>query len=194
VSVLTGPEIQRVVERTKARNVDLGYKSIQLPAIDVDPWRPECAGPNSLDVHLGSTLLRYDLPHGRAINPSSPPKTTPLATVLHGGLEGWLLYPGVLYLGATEERAELHGVCAQLTGRSSLGRLGVDCHVSAGLIDDGFAGNITLEIRVIHPIILWPGMRFAQLVFEHVVGDRRPYRGRYYGDSGPVASRFGEGR
>ena len=135
--------------------------------------------------------------HPDAIDPAKPPETESIPACIYSGEgrpSGWLLVPGTLYLGATYERIELHGVCAQLTGRSSLGRLGVDCHVSAGLIDDGFAGNITLEIRVIHPIILWPGMRLAQLVFESIVGDRRPYRGRYYGDSGPVASRFGEGR
>ena len=189
MSVMTGPEIQRIVERTHAQLAH-SYTPPDLPMIDVDPWRPECCGPNSLDVHLGPTLLKYCMFDGY-MDPSKPPETEPVPLDQWGE---WDLYPGVLYLGATEERIECRGVCAQLTGRSSLGRLGVDCHVSAGLIDDGFAGNITLEIRVIHPIILWPGMRFAQLVFEPVVGGRRPYRGRYYGDSGPVASRFGEGR
>jgi dCTP deaminase len=190
VSVLTGPEIQRVVERTKARNVDLGHKSIQLPAIDVDPWRPECCGPNSLDVHLGSTLLRYDMIEG-VIDPRTPPATQVVPLDQWGE---WDLYPGTLYLGSTEERIECHGVVPWIDGRSSIGRLGVSVHVTAGRGDDGWAGRFTLEITVVHPTILRPGMRLAQVTFMTVEGDRRPYRGRYYGDSGPVASRFGEGR
>jgi dCTP deaminase len=198
VSVLTGPEIQRIVERTKADKADTRCKvaplSEAMPAIDVAPWRPECCGPNSLDVHLADTLLRYDLAHGRAIDPDNPPGTLPVATFSRGGRAGWLLYPGTLYLGATEERIECHGVVPWIDGRSSIGRLGVSVHVTAGRGDDGWAGRFTLEITVVHPTILWPGMRLAQVTFMTTVGDRRPYRGRYYGDSGPVASRFGEGR
>jgi dCTP deaminase len=198
VSVLTGPEIERVVAHTrrcKGDGIPIA-KLRSLPWIDVEPWRPEFAGPNSLDVHLADTLLRYDLPHGRAINPSSPPKTTPLATVLHGGLECWLLYPNTLYLGATEERIECHGVVPWIDGRSSIGRLGVSVHVTAGRGDDGWPGHgrppapFTLEITVVHPTILRPGMRVAQLTFMQTTGERRPYAGRYGDGAGPVPSRF----
>lgn len=193
MSVLTGPEIAYRVVQTrdyKARGFT-GDRAPMLPWIDVEPFNPEFAGPNSLDVTLGDTLLIYDMIASDVIDPDAPPGTLKLM-MPHSEHRrtGWLLKPGRLYLGATAERVELHGVAAMLTGRSSLGRLGVDCHVSAGLIDDGFAGNITLEIRVVHPIILRPGMRFAQLVFEPAQGERRPYRGRYQNDAGPVASRF----
>lgn len=197
MSILTGPEIEyriRLSRDSKAR----GYTAASarfLPWIDVEPWRPEMCGPNSLDVHLGDTLVRYEIGgvNPDVIDPANPPAVVDIPAAVYSGKDrprGWLLEPGVLYLGATAELVELHGVAAMLTGRSSLGRLGVDCHISAGLIDDGFAGNITLEIRVVHPIILRPGMRFAQLVFEPVQGERRPYRGRYQNDAGPVASRF----
>lgn len=190
--ILTGPEICRIVTATRDRkSLAAGGVSVgeSLPWIDVEPWNPECAGPNSLDVTLGPTLLAYDF--SGALDPEVPQKTFEVEPwPERDGRVSWMLHPGTLYLGATAERVELHGVAAMLTGRSSLGRLGVDCHVSAGLIDDGFAGNITLEIRVVHPVILRPGMRFAQLVFEPVRGVRSPYRGRYQGDSGPVASRF----
>ena len=149
----------------------------------------ETRGPNSLDVTLGDKVLIYDT--FGAIHPRNPPPTVEVEPWPDKdvGLT-WMLHPKTLYLAATAERVELHGVAAVLTGRSSLGRLGIDCHISAGLIDDGFAGNITLEIRVIHPVIVWPGMRFAQLVFEPVQGERAPYRGRYAGATGPEASKF----
>jgi dCTP deaminase len=179
VSVLTGPAIAAIVERTKL--LEGTSFNVPLPAIDIEPFDASLAGPNSYDVRLGDTLLMYDTVGTEPIDPDRPPPTR---------VKRRCDVPTCPCFGATAERVELHGVAAMLTGRSSLGRLGIDCHISAGLIDDGFAGNITLEIRVIHPVIVWPGMRFAQLVFSPVTGERNPYRGRYQNDAGPVASRF----
>lgn len=203
--ILTGPEIENRYRRTqvyKAAFIRPGGElngCPTLPWIDVDPWRPECVGPNSLDVHLGDTLICYplaDTARGAFLDPLKPPgEMVVLRPNGKGdGEGGWVLWPGRLYLGATAERIECHGVVPWIDGRSSLGRLGVSVHVTAGRGDDGWAGNLTLEITVVHPTILRPGMRLAQVTFMRTEGERRPYSGRYAGDAdGPVASRFGEG-
>jgi dCTP deaminase len=183
MSVLTGPEIEWR-QRPEGRSTNKW--------LSVEPWRPECVGPNSVDVHLGDELVTYCLggrePHW--IDPIAPPPTEK-CLFDHGlGRDAWYLVPGRVYLGCTVETVELTGFCAWVDGRSSFGRLGVSCHVTAGMIDDGFRGRITLEITVVHPTILWPGIRLAQLSFSPVVGQRRPYKGRYQDDAGPVASRF----
>lgn len=183
--ILSGPEIRRLVEMNQCV---AGTSFLPaMPVLDVTPWRPEYVGPNSLDVHLGPTLLAYAVDPAACIDPLNPPPTYPVPLDVPGG---WLLHPGRLYLGATQERVELHGLVAWVDGRSSMGRLGVQCHMTAGLIDDGFSGAITLEITVVHPTILRPGMRLAQLTFARVEGERQPYRGRYQSAAGPEASKY----
>jgi dCTP deaminase len=199
VSILTGPEIERVVTRTRADKA-AGKRPGCLPWIDVTPFDPAMCGPNSYDVRLGDTLLTYDLTHSPAIDPNKPPptKAKPLCDVRWCGCYGgWLLSPRRLYLGATAERIACHGVVPWIDGRSSVGRLGVSVHVTAGRGDDGWPGPgrepapFTLEITVVHPTILRPGMRLAQLTFMRVEGERRPYAGRYgEATAAPVASRF----
>jgi len=192
VSVLTGPEICRVVKRSKGIAVPWNETSDTLPRILIDPFDPAMCGPNSYDVTLGDTLLFLDPP--RMVNPDSPPPTREMTLKRSGH---WVLYPGRLYLGATRERVACHGVVPWIDGRSSVGRLGVSVHVTAGRGDDGWPGPgrepapFTLEITVVHPTILRPGMRLAQLTFMRVEGERRPYAGRYgEATAAPVASRF----
>lgn len=200
MSVLTGPEIAYRVWRTREYK-SRGFTADRAPAlpwIDVEPWRPDMCGPNSLDVHLGDTLIRYplaDTARGAFLDPLKPPAE--MVTVKTHDEGGWVLWPGTLYLGATAERVECHGVVPWIDGRSSVGRLGVSVHVTAGRGDDGWPGPgrepapFTLEITVVHPTILRPGMRLAQLTFMTVTGDRAPYRGRYgEATAAPVASRF----
>lgn len=197
MSVLTGPEICRVVKRSKGIAVPWNETSDTLPRILIDPFDPAMCGPNSYDVTLGDTLLRYNRPfrHGvpLPIDPLNPPPTM----TVPAENDGWLLDPGVLYLGSTAERIACHGVVPWIDGRSSVGRLGISVHVTAGRGDDGWPGPgrepapFTLEITVVHPTILRPGMRLAQLAFMRVEGDRRPYAGRYgEATAAPVASRF----
>jgi len=192
VSILTGPEICRVVKRSKGIAVPWNETSDTLPRILIDPFDPAMCGPNSYDVTLGDTLLFLDPP--RMVNPDSPPPTREMTLKRSGH---WVLYPGRLYLGATRERVASHGVVPWIDGRSSVGRLGISVHVTAGRGDDGWPGPgrepapFTLEITVVHPTILRPGMRLAQLTFMRVEGERRPYAGRYgEATAAPVASRF----
>lgn len=106
------------------------------------------------------------------------------------------LQAGEFLLGSTREYIELPPtLLARVEGRSSIGRLGVMVHVTAGFIDPGFTGNITLEIKNVsdRPFRLVYGDRICQIVFEELdTSCGRPYHGRYQGDKGAVCSRWGE--
>ena len=112
--------------------------------------------------------------------------------------EPFILHPGEFVLGSTYEVVTLgHGVAARLEGKSSLGRLGLLTHSTAGFIDPGFAGHVTLELSNMAtlPIMLWPGSKVGQLCFfkltsptAHPYGSGA-YGNRYQGQRGPTASR-----
>lgn len=114
--------------------------------------------------------------------------------------EGFRLHPGRFVLGTTKERVEIpHDIIAHVQGRSSLGRLAILVHATAGVVDPGFRGQITLELSNLGavPVILEPGMRISQLTFTELSSPaRRPYgadRGSKYQDQeGPRASRVNE--
>lgn len=182
--ILTGPEIR---------------KQIQKGAIRIDPFDDALIGPNSVDLHLGDSLWVYRLAStvsplsGRTvyhpIDSKAPPPIEELPTLPQGG---WLLLPGCLYLGSTLEFTETWGFVPYLDGRSSLGRLGVFAHITAGRGDNGFCGRWTVELAVVQPVILYPRERYFQMTFHTVIGDSAFYTGRYQGDSAPVASRIHE--
>ena len=195
--ILTGPEILRVIRRTRSDKRD-GTPQV-LPAIDVEPFAPEHIGPNSLDVRLGPVLRVYKLPTKilrtgdgmmyteRCLDmlADNPTVDIPIPD------EGYLLVPGTLYLGSTVERTETHGLVPWFDGRSSVGRLGIGTHVTAGRGDDGFMGHWTLEITVVHPIRVYAGVRIGQISFFGVLGERAPYQGRYQNQSAePTACRL----
>ena len=114
------------------------------------------------------------------------------------GQEPFILHPGEFVLGSTYERVSLpDDVAARLEGKSSLGRLGLLTHSTAGFIDPGFSGHVTLELSNVAtlPIKLWPGMKIGQLAFfrlstpaEHPYGSEK-YGSRYQGQRGPTPSR-----
>lgn len=112
--------------------------------------------------------------------------------------DAFVLHPGEFVLAATLEHLTMpDDLAARLEGKSSLGRLGLMCHSTAGFIDPGFSGNITLELSNVAtlPIRLWPGMRIGQLCFIKMTSAAaRPYGSpglgsRYQGQRGPTASR-----
>ncbi len=173
MSILSGPEIRRRVE------ADDGIR--------ITPFNPKNCGANSYDVHLGHRLLSYVTNPGQPIDPDRPP---PVAEVPLGEGGRWLLTPGRVYLGCTMEYTETRGLVPVLYGRSSVGRLGLFIHCTAGFGDDGFCGNWTLELVATQPVMVRPGMRIGQLIYHTLEGQQRPYQGRYQGDTGPVASRF----
>lgn len=155
--------------------------------LGIVPWDVSRLGPNSYDVALGPRLVRY--PKDVVMDVSSgPPPGSGVEVVMPE--DGILLDPGVLYLGSTVERTW----CAppwipMIEGRSSVGRLGVLIHVSAGFGDCGFDGNWTLEIVCTNPTFVRPGDVIAQVYFVRGEGEGGLYSGRYAGKEGPTPSR-----
>ena len=98
---------------------------------------------------------------------------------------GLRLEPGRLYLGRTREFTRTEGFVPMLEGRSSVGRLGLFIHVTAGFGDVGFAGYWTLEIFCVQPIVIYPGVELCQIYYHTIQGDYEPYRsGKYQNNQG----------
>lgn len=144
-------------------------EAIHAGDIVIEPFREECLGSNSYDVHLGPILLVYEAEILDAKKPN-PVKEIYIPP------EGYILKPGRLYLGVTEEYTESHKYVPFLEGKSSVGRLGIDIHATAGKGDVGFCNRWTLEISVIQPVRIYAGMPIGQLIFFEVKGEvRTPY-------------------
>ena len=129
----------------------------------IEPFRPECLGTNSYDVHLSEHLLTYTsaVLDAKVDNPTVALRIPP---------EGLVLQPGVLYLGVTQEYTETHAHVPFLEGKSSVGRLGIDIHATAGKGDVGFCNTWTLEISCAQPVRVYAGMPIGQLIYFMVEG------------------------
>jgi dCTP deaminase len=139
--------------------------------IVIEPFRRECLGTNSYDVHLGKHLATYidkelDARKHNQVHHFDIPEA------------GFVLQPGTLYLGVTEEYTETHGAVPFLEGKSSIGRLGIDIHATAGKGDVGFCNTWTLEISCVHPVRVYAGMPIGQLIYFLVDGDIENYYNR----------------
>jgi len=132
--------------------------------IVVEPFRPECLGTNSYDVHLGANLAVYN---DRVLDAKRHNKISHF-TIPE---DGYVIQPGTLYLGVTEEYTETHTAVPFLEGKSSVGRLGIDIHATAGKGDVGFCNNWTLEISCVQPVRIYAGMPIGQLIYFAVEGD-----------------------
>jgi len=139
-------------------------REIEVGNIVIDPFKPECLGSNSYDVHLGRFLAVYEEPVLDARKHNT-------IRYIEMPDEGFVLEPDVLYLGVTEEYTESHAHVPFLEGKSSIGRLGIDIHATAGKGDVGFCNTWTLEISVIHPVRVYAGMPIGQLIFFAVQGE-----------------------
>ena len=139
-------------------------KALEQEQIVIHPFRPKCLGTNSYDVHLGGTLGIYK---NRALDAreDNPVDYFEIPD------EGYVLSPGQLYLGVTEEYTETRGYVPFLEGKSSTGRLGISVHATAGKGDEGFANHWTLELSVVQPVKVYKGMPIAQLIYFKVYGD-----------------------
>ena len=166
-------------------------------AIVVEPWDPAMVQPASIDVRLDRFFRVFANHRYSSIDPSQEqPDLTQLVEVDAG--EPFMLHPGDFVLGSTRERVSLGpAVAARVEGKSSLGRLGLLTHATAGFIDPGFTGHITLELSNVAtlPISLYPGMRIGQLCFFELDGPvAHPYGSaqagsHYQGQRGPTPSR-----
>src|SRR4051812_35543171 len=139
-------------------------EEIEKGSILIEPFRPDCLGTNSYDVHLGKYLAVYI---SRVLDAKSHNKIEEFIIPP----EGMILHPGVLYLGVTEEYTETHKHIPFLEGKSSTGRLGIDIHATAGKGDVGFCNTWTLEISCAQPVKIYAGMPIGQLIYFVVEGD-----------------------
>ena len=163
----------------------------------LDPWDPAMIQPSSVDVRLDKYFRLFDNHKYPVIDPSQDqPDLTRLVEV--DPSDGFVLHPGEFVLGSTLEAVTLpDDLAARVEGKSSLGRLGLLTHATAGFVDPGFTGHVTLELSNVAtlPIMLWPGMKIGQLAFfrlsspaEHPYGSAT-YGSHYQGQRGPTASR-----
>lgn len=170
---------------------------IESGRVRLDPYEPSMIQPSSIDVRLDKFFRVFDNHKYAAIDPAvEQPELTRLVETKSG--EPFILHPGEFVLGSTYESVGLpDDIAARLEGKSSLGRLGLLTHSTAGFIDPGFEGNVTLELSntATLPIYLWPGMKIGQLCFfrlsspaENPYGSS-VYGSRYRGQRGPTASK-----
>lgn len=147
--------------------------------IIIDPFDESYLNPNSYNYRLFKTILRvsYDDVGNQCFEHIDIPDT------------GYILQPDTLYLGATLEILGSTKFVMTLLGRSSLGRLGLFLNSTADLGHVGSMSQWTLELSVVQPLKLYPGMRIGQISFWKQLGDVETYTGRYHKDTGPVPNR-----
>ena len=147
-------------------------------AIFIEPFDPRRLNPNSYNLTLLTELLVYE---NRLLDMKMENPVEQL-TIPE---EGLVLQPDRLYLGRTQEFTRTENFVPMLEGRSSVGRLGLFIHVTAGFGDVGFAGYWTLEIFCVQPIRIYPGVEICQIYYHDIRGDYEPYRsGKYQNNTG----------
>lgn len=141
--------------------------------IRIDPFDESRLNPNSYNLTLHNELLTYeevvlDMRHQNRVRRLVIPES------------GLVLSPNQLYLGRTAERTETYNLVPMIEGRSSIGRLGLFVHVTAGIGDVGFRGFWTLEMFAVQPVRIYPGVEICQILYHQVVGDIKEYRSNKY--------------
>ena len=170
---------------------------IDAGRVAMEPWDPAMLQPSSIDVRLDRYFRVFENHRYPHIDPSvEQPDLT--RTVQPEADEPFILHPGEFALGSIYEVVTLpDDIAARVEGKSSLGRLGLLTHATAGFIDPGFSGHVTLELSNVAtlPIKLWPGMRIGQLCFFRLTSPaEHPYGtaesgSHYQGQRGPTPSR-----
>ncbi len=170
---------------------------INRDRVKLDPFEPTMIQPSSIDVRLDRIFRTFDNHKYPHIDPAAD-QSDLTREINVGPDDAFVLHPGEFVLGSTYEFVTLpDDIAARLEGKSSLGRLGLMTHSTAGFIDPGFGGHITLELANVAtlPIKLYPGMKIGQLCFfqlsspaEHPYGSEK-YGSRYQGQRGPTPSR-----
>lgn len=161
--------------------------------IEIDPYDPALVQPSSIDVRVAPEFRVFHNNRQPYIDVRRPLEDlTDVVTM--AGDEPFILHPGEFVLGSTLERVAIpDDLVARLEGKSSLGRLGLLIHSTAGYIDPGWNGQITLELSNVArlPITIYPGMPIGQISFLTLTTPvDRPYQGKYVGQSGPTASEY----
>lgn len=143
-------------------------EAIETGDIVIEPYDRNCLGTNSYDVHLSKYLAVYE---DEVLDAKKHNKIKEIIIPE----EGFVLQPGTLYLGVTQEYTETHNSVPFLEGKSSIGRLGIDIHATAGKGDVGFCNTWTLEISCVHPVRVYAGMPVGQLIYFTVEGEIENY-------------------
>lgn len=172
-------------------------EAIAAGRLGIQPFDPNLVQPSSVDVRLDARFLVFRNTKRPFIDTKQPSDDL-MELVEVGPDEPMYLHPSEFILGSTVERVRIpDDLVARLEGRSSLGRLGIVIHSTAGYIDPGFDGHITLEISNLAslPIALYPGMRIGQISFIRMTSPAEraygPGRGsKYHGQQLPTASRL----
>lgn len=141
--------------------------------ITIDPFNDNQLGPNSYNLRLHNELVTYD----QEILDMKKSHTTQTIVIPEDGL---ILEPGKLYLGRTMEYTETTSYVPMLEGRSSIGRLGLFIHITAGFGDVGFRGFWTLEIFCVQPVKIYPGVEICQIFYHSIEGDYVHYMSNKY--------------
>jgi dCTP deaminase len=178
--------------------------------IRIDPWDPELVQPASVDLRLGDSFRVFHNHRASAIDLRRPPENLTEEVVVPAE-ESFVIHPGEFCLGRTLEWVELpDDIVARIEGKSSLGRLGLIVHATAGFCDPGWKGTLTLELNNLTrvPIKLYPGLLIAQLSFmsldkpaerpygsadlgSHYQGQRAATESRYQGQRAPDPTKIG---
>jgi len=147
-------------------------KALEKGDIVIDPFDRVNLGTNSYDVHLGNTLAVYK---DKVLDAKKHNKVNHIVIPQ----EGIILEPNHIYLGVTAEYTETHSFVPFLEGKSSIGRLGIDIHATAGKGDVGYCNHWTLEISVHQPVKIYMGMPVGQLIYFEIKGDvETPYHSK----------------
>ena len=141
--------------------------------IIIDPFDESQLNPNSYNLCLHNELLVYE----EIVLDMRRPNRFRRYTIPN---DGFVLQPNQLYLGRTMERTETHNLVPMLEGRSSVGRLGLFVHVTAGFGDVGFCGYWTLEMFAVQPVRVYPGVPICQMFYHSIVGDVTEYASEKY--------------
>ncbi len=141
--------------------------------IVIEPFHEEQLNPNSYNLTLHDELMIYE---ELVLDMSRPNRVRRV----HVPPEGIVLSPSQLYLGRTVERTETHGLVPMIEGRSSIGRLGLFVHVTAGFGDVGFCGYWTLEMFAVQPVRVYPGVQICQIFYHQIAGLVTEYASNKY--------------
>ncbi len=174
-------------------------EAIASGKIGIDPLGDDCIQPSSVDLHVDQYFRLFRNHTSRVIDVREDQED--LTELVDIGNEALILHPGEFVLGSTKEKVTLPvDLVARLEGKSSLGRLGLLIHSTAGFVDAGWNGHLTLELSNVAnlPITVYPGMKIGQISFlEMTTPADQPYgsaglHSKYQGQWGPTPSRYAD--
>ncbi|MBI2581358.1 dCTP deaminase [Candidatus Woesearchaeota archaeon] len=175
-------------------------EAVKACRIVIRPYFEDCVQPSSIDIHLDNKFLLFNRAKHGVIDVKQKQDELMTAVEVKEG-EPFMLHPGEFVLGSTLESLKLpNDIAGRIEGKSSLGRLGLLIHSTAGYVDPGWEGNLTLELSNVSPlpITLYYKMKIGQISFTQMTTPvDRPYGSKglgshYQGQKVPVASRFHE--